>query len=66
MSGATHEERFAAVYRANARPLLGFALRRSARPEDAADVVAETMLVAWRRIEDVPAGGADGVRARRR
>ncbi len=56
MSGATPEERFAAVYRANARPLLGFALRRSARPEDAADVVAETMLVAWRRIDDVPAG----------
>jgi RNA polymerase sigma-70 factor (ECF subfamily) len=56
MSGATPEERFAAVYRATARPLLGFALRRSARPEDAADVVAETMLVAWRRIDDVPAG----------
>jgi RNA polymerase sigma factor (sigma-70 family) len=26
-------------------------------PEDAADVVADTMLVAWRRLDDVPAGG---------
>ncbi len=29
----------------------------SASPEDAADIVAETMLVAWRRIDDVPADG---------
>lgn len=57
---AAPEEQFEALYRANARPLLGFALRRAARPEDAADVVAETMLVAWRRIEDVPVG--DGAR----
>lgn len=52
------EERFSALYRANARLVLGFALRRAARPEDAADVVAETMLVAWRRIDDVPDGEA--------
>ena len=32
----------------------GYAMRR-ASPADAADVVAETMLVAWRRIGDVPA-----------
>jgi RNA polymerase sigma-70 factor, ECF subfamily len=50
------EERFSALHRANARPLLGFALRRAARPEDAADVVAETMLVAWRRIDEAPDG----------
>jgi len=37
---------------------LGFALRRAARPEDAADVVAETILVAWRRIDEVPQGDA--------
>ena len=29
-------------------------LRRRARPDDAADVLAETMLVAWRRLDDVP------------
>jgi RNA polymerase sigma factor (sigma-70 family) len=49
-------ERFEALYRDHARPLLAYALRRAARPEDAADVVAETMLVAWRRIDDVPGG----------
>jgi len=38
------------------RDLLAYALRRVERPEDAADVVAETFLVAWRRIEDVPPG----------
>lgn len=48
--------RFEALYRANARPLLAYALRRAAGPEDAADVVAQTMLVAWRRIDDVPGG----------
>lgn len=32
----------------------GYAMRRT-NPADAADVVAETMLVAWRRIADVPA-----------
>jgi RNA polymerase sigma factor (sigma-70 family) len=53
---APARERFEALYRANARPLLGYALRRAARPEDAADVVAETMLVAWRRLGDVPDG----------
>jgi RNA polymerase sigma factor (sigma-70 family) len=50
------EERFHALYRAHARPLLVYALRRAARPEDAADVVADTMLVAWRRIAEVPDG----------
>jgi RNA polymerase sigma factor (sigma-70 family) len=50
------ERRFEELYRAHARPLLAYALRRAAGPEDAADVVAETMLVAWRRIDDVPAG----------
>lgn len=53
---APPEEQFETLYRANARALLGFALRRAARPDDAADVVAETMLVAWRRIDDVPDG----------
>jgi RNA polymerase sigma factor (sigma-70 family) len=50
------EGRFEALYRAHARPLLAYALRRAASPEDAADVVADTMLVAWRRIADVPDG----------
>lgn len=48
--------RFEALYRDNVRALLGYALRRVGQPSDAADAVAETMLVAWRRLDDVPAG----------
>ncbi len=29
-------------------------LRRRARPDDAADVLADTLLVVWRRLDDVP------------
>jgi RNA polymerase sigma-70 factor (ECF subfamily) len=47
---------FEAVFRAHSRPLLAYAVRRVSRVEDAADVVAETMLVAWRRLDDVPSG----------
>jgi RNA polymerase sigma factor (sigma-70 family) len=50
------EARFSRLYRAYARDVLAYALPRAAGPENAADVVAETFLVAWRRIGDVPAG----------
>lgn len=50
------EARFREHYAANLKPLLGYALRRTESPEAAADVVAETMLVAWRRIEEMPRG----------
>jgi RNA polymerase sigma-70 factor (ECF subfamily) len=49
-----HQERFRHVYAEHVDRVLGYALRRVARPEDAADVVAETFLVAWRRLADVP------------
>jgi RNA polymerase sigma factor (sigma-70 family) len=49
------EDRFRAIFTVNARPLLAYALRRTTSPADAADVVADTMLVAWRRIGEVPA-----------
>jgi RNA polymerase sigma-70 factor (ECF subfamily) len=48
------ESRFEALFRDHARPLLGYALRRVDRSEDAADIVSETMLTAWRRLDDVP------------
>jgi RNA polymerase sigma-70 factor (ECF subfamily) len=48
------QQRFSDLYRSHARELLGYALRRSADPDDAADVVAETFLVAWRRLDQVP------------
>ncbi|WP_328992897.1 RNA polymerase sigma factor [Kribbella sp. NBC_01245] len=51
------ERRFRELFAGNSRELLGFALRRVGSPEDAADIVADTMLVAWRRIGDVPVDG---------
>jgi RNA polymerase sigma-70 factor (ECF subfamily) len=51
------EARINDLYRNHARDILGYALRRSRDPEDAADVVAETFLVAWRRLGEVPLDG---------
>jgi RNA polymerase sigma-70 factor (ECF subfamily) len=48
--------RFEEMYAATYSPILGYALRRCASPEDAADVVAETFTVAWRRFDEIPAG----------
>ena len=50
------EARFSSLYRDHEREILRYALRRSAEPQDAADVVAETFLVAWRRLGEVPIG----------
>ncbi len=47
--------RFRDLYAAHLRAILGYALRRVPAPEDAADVVAETFLIAWRRCGEVPA-----------
>lgn len=46
------------LYAEHGRDVLAYALRRVPDPEDAADVVAETFLVAWRRAAEVPAGAA--------
>ncbi|GGS76082.1 RNA polymerase sigma factor [Nonomuraea spiralis] len=54
--GADPESRFEELYASCYRPLLGYALRRCPDPDDAADVVAETFMIAWRRIEEVPHG----------
>jgi len=51
------EARINDLYRKHARDILGYALRRTRDPEDAADVVAETFLVAWRRLGEVPLDG---------
>jgi RNA polymerase sigma factor (sigma-70 family) len=50
----TREERFELLFRENYPLLRAYALRRAA-PDAAQDVVADTFLVAWRRLEDVPA-----------
>ncbi len=54
MRESPDEIKFKAAYQAHARTLLGYALRRTETPADAADVVAETMLTAWRRLGFVP------------
>ncbi|HEX6667607.1 MAG TPA: sigma-70 family RNA polymerase sigma factor [Solirubrobacterales bacterium] len=48
------EKKFARLYAENGRHVMAYALRRAGRPEDAADAVSETFLVAWRRVEDLP------------
>jgi RNA polymerase sigma-70 factor (ECF subfamily) len=45
--------RFEVLYEAHRRPLLAYALRRLVL-DDAKDVVADTFLVTWRRLEEVP------------
>ncbi len=47
------EERVAAIYERHAAQVAAYAVRR-ATSDDAADAVAETFLVAWRRRDDVP------------
>ncbi|HEU4737225.1 MAG TPA: sigma-70 family RNA polymerase sigma factor [Solirubrobacterales bacterium] len=48
--------RYGRLYRDQGRAILAYALRRVEGAEDAADVVAETFLVAWRRLDEVPVG----------
>jgi RNA polymerase sigma factor (sigma-70 family) len=50
-------ERFEHLYRSNYEAILGYVRRRTG-PDEAADVLAETFLVAWRRLETVPDGEA--------
>lgn len=54
--GSPDEDRFAALFELHHRGLLAYAVRRVADPADAADIVAETFLVAWRRLDEVPPG----------
>ena len=46
-------ERFRALFAAHRSAVLAYA-RRRVDPDAAADVVAETFLVAWRRLDAVP------------
>jgi RNA polymerase sigma-70 factor (ECF subfamily) len=53
---ADRKRRFEQLFQAYYEPVLGYALRRVEQPADAADILAEVFLVAWRRIDDVPPG----------
>ena len=48
------EARLERLYAEHGRAILAYAVRRSPDAQDAADVVAETFLVAWRRLVEVP------------
>ena len=56
MEEAQRREKFRLLYQAAYPRVLGYALRRTLTPEDAADLVAETFLTAWRRFEELPPG----------
>ena len=59
-SEGTDARRFRLIFDQHRRAVLAYVLRRVDAPEDAADAVAETFLVAWRRLDHVPRG--DGAR----
>lgn len=50
------EERFTRLYEETKARIVAYVLRRTASHEDAADIVAETYAIAWRRLEVVPSG----------
>ncbi len=54
-SGA--EARFEELYRSTAQDLLAFLTRRASDSEEATDILAEVYLIAWRRLDTVPANG---------
>ena len=51
------QQRFEQLFHETSRDLLAYTLRRTPSPEDAADVLAETYLIAWRKLESIPRGG---------
>ncbi|KRC64920.1 RNA polymerase subunit sigma-24 [Aeromicrobium sp. Root236] len=56
MTSRDHDERFRTFYAEHFDALLAYAVRRVPQREDAADVVADTFLVAWRRVDELPPG----------
>lgn len=49
-------EIFEKLYHATRSDLLAYILRRSQTAEDAADILADTYMVAWQRLETIPPG----------
>jgi len=53
----SRHERFELLYETHYPAVLAYALRRAPSRADAYDVCAETFLVAWRRVDDLPGNG---------
>jgi RNA polymerase sigma factor (sigma-70 family) len=53
-TGSAPESGFSALYDATAADLLKFLLRRAQTPEDAADCLAETFMIAWNKRNHLP------------
>lgn len=49
-------DRYHRLFEAHHRAILGYLVRRTAGPDDAADAFGEVFLVLWRRLDDVPPG----------
>jgi RNA polymerase sigma-70 factor (ECF subfamily) len=47
---------FEQLFRDTRTDLLAYIVRRSQSPEDAADLLAETYLIAWRKLDAIPTG----------
>ena len=59
MTGQAHEHSqttFEQLFRDTRTDLLAYILRRSRNAEDAADVLAETYLIAWQKLDRAPKG----------
>lgn len=54
MAGPDPHDRVQQVVEANVPALLGYFQRRVDNPDDAADLISETLLVLWRREQDLP------------
>lgn len=54
--GTSEDDAFRRLYAENFPAILSYALRRVSGLDDAADLVAETFLVAWRRRAEMPPG----------
>ena len=52
---ASDHDRFETIYRETRQSLLAYLLRRTGSADDAADLLSEVYLVAWRRMRHVPA-----------
>jgi RNA polymerase sigma-70 factor (ECF subfamily) len=53
---AEQRERFERLYRELYRPISGYVMRRSESTEEAAEAIAETFVVLWRRLDACPNG----------